>query len=139
MGRLEGKVALISGGARGQGAAEARAFVEEGIQARRREITSVQKIIDTELDRYVDESTARSVAPLVAGLRDRAAEVTENEFARFSSKLEKLDEDQRKIVEGLVSGVVGKLLHEPTVRMKDAAGTARGERLAEALRDLFNL
>ena len=116
-----------------------RAFVEEGIQARRREITSVQKIIDTELDRYVDESTARSVAPLVAGLRDRAAEVTENEFARFSSKLEKLDEDQRKIVEGLVSGVVGKLLHEPTVRMKDAAGTARGERLAEALRDLFNL
>ena len=116
-----------------------RAFVEEGIQARRREITSVQEIIDTELDRYVDESTARSVAPLVAGLRDRAAEVTENEFARFSSKLEKLDEDQRKIVEGLVSGVVGKLLHEPTVRMKDAAGTARGERLAEALRDLFNL
>ena len=116
-----------------------RTFVEEGIQARRREITSVQKIIDTELDRYVDESTARSVAPLVAGLRDRAAEVTENEFARFSSKLEKLDEDQRKIVEGLVSGVVGKLLHEPTVRMKDAAGTARGERLAEALRDLFNL
>ena len=116
-----------------------RAFVEEGIQARRREITSVQKIIDTELDRYVDESTARSVAPLVAGLRDRATEVTENEFARFSSKLEKLDEDQRKIVEGLVSGVVGKLLHEPTVRMKDAAGTARGERLAEALRDLFNL
>jgi glutamyl-tRNA reductase len=34
---------------------------------------------------------------------------------------------------------VGKLLHEPTVRMKDAAGTARGERLAEALRDLFDL
>jgi len=42
-------------------------------------------------------------------------------------------------VESLVTGVVGKLLHEPTVRMKDAAGTARGERLAEALRDLFNL
>ncbi|HJP16159.1 MAG TPA: glutamyl-tRNA reductase [Acidimicrobiales bacterium] len=116
-----------------------RAFAEEGIQARRREITGVQAIIDVELDRYVDETTARSVAPLVAGLRDRAGEITENEFTRFASKLEELDESQRKVVEGLVAGVVGKLLHEPTVRMKDAAGTARGERLAEALRDLFNL
>ncbi len=116
-----------------------RAFAEEGIQARRREITGVQAIIDVELDRYVDETTARSVAPLVAGLRDRAGEITENEFTRFASKLEELDESQRKVVEGLVAGVVGKLLHEPTVRMKDAAGTARGERLAESLRDLFNL
>jgi len=116
-----------------------RAFAEEGIQARRREITGVQAIIDDELDSYVDESTARSVAPLVAGLRDRATGITESEFSRFASKLEGLDENQRKVVESLVTGVVGKLLHEPTVRMKDAAGTARGERLAEALRDLFNL
>lgn len=116
-----------------------RAFAEEGIQARRREITGVQAIIDDELDSYADESTARSVAPLVAGLRDRATEITESEFSRFASKLEGMDESQRKVVESLVTGVVGKLLHEPTVRMKDAAGTARGERLAEALRDLFNL
>ena len=116
-----------------------RAFAEEGIQARRREITGVQAIIDDELDSYADESTARSVAPLVAGLRDRATGITESEFSRFASKLEGMDENQRKVVESLVTGVVGKLLHEPTVRMKDAAGTARGERLAEALRDLFNL
>jgi len=116
-----------------------RAFAEEGIQARRREITGVQAIIDDELDSYVDESTARSVAPLVVGLRDRVTGITESEFSRFASKLEGLDENQRKVVESLVTGVVGKLLHEPTVRMKDAAGTARGERLAEALRDLFNL
>ena len=39
----------------------------------------------------------------------------------------------------LATGIVAKLLHEPTVRMKDAAGSARGERLAEAVRDLFDL
>jgi glutamyl-tRNA reductase len=39
----------------------------------------------------------------------------------------------------LSKGIVAKLLHEPSVRLKDAAGTARGERLAEALRELFDL
>ena len=42
-------------------------------------------------------------------------------------------------MESLLRGVVNKLLHEPTVRLKDAAGHARGDRLAEALRDLFDL
>jgi glutamyl-tRNA reductase len=72
-------------------------------------------------------------------LRSRAAEVQTGELDRFSAKLANLDEDQRQTVEALAAGIIGKLLHEPTVRMKDAAGTARGERLAEALRDLFDL
>jgi glutamyl-tRNA reductase len=38
-----------------------------------------------------------------------------------------------------VQGVIGKMLYRPTVRLKDAAGSARGERLADALRDLFDL
>lgn len=116
-----------------------REFAEHGLKQRQREVTAVQAIIDTELDRYVDESTARSVGPLVASLRSRAAEVQTGELDRFSAKLANLDEDQRQTVEALAAGIIGKLLHEPTVRMKDAAGTARGERLAEALRDLFDL
>ena len=50
-----------------------------------------------------------------------------------------MDDRQREAVEALAAGIVGKLLHEPSVRLKDAAGTARGERLAEALRELFDL
>ncbi len=42
-------------------------------------------------------------------------------------------------VEALTRGVLAKLLHEPTVRLKDAAGTPRGDRLADALRELFDL
>ena len=52
---------------------------------------------------------------------------------------EALDGEPELTGEALAVGSVGKLLHEPTVRMKDSAGTARGERLAEALRDLFDL
>ena len=116
-----------------------REFAEVGIRERQREVTAVQVIVDAELDRYVDESTARSVAPLVASLRVRGDLVRSGELQRLSARLGDLDDRQRDAVEALAAGIVGKLLHEPTVRMKDAAGTARGERLAEALRDLFNL
>jgi len=46
---------------------------------------------------------------------------------------------QADAVEALSHGIVAKLLHQPTVGLKDAAGTPKGERLAEALRDLFDL
>ena len=116
-----------------------RAFAEAGIRERRREVTAVQAIVDVELDRYVDESTARLVAPLVASLRGRGDDVRRGELDRLATRLGDLDDRQREAVEALAAGIVGKLLHEPTVRMKDSAGTARGERLAEALRDLFDL
>ena len=116
-----------------------REFAEVGIRERQREVTAVQAIVDAELDRYLDESTARSVAPLVASLRSRGDLVRSGELERLAARLGDLDDRQREAVEALAAGIVGKLLHEPTVRMKDAAGTARGERLAEALRDLFDL
>jgi len=116
-----------------------REFADVGIRERQREVTAVQAIVDAELARYVDVSTARSVAPLVASLRARGDLVCSGELQRFSARLGNLDDRQRDAVEALAAGIVGKLLHEPTVRMKDAAGTARGERLSEALRDLFDL
>ncbi len=116
-----------------------RDFAEAGIRERQREVTAVQAIVDVELDRYVDESTARSVAPLVTALRVRGESVRSAELERLAGRLGDLDDRQREVVEALAAGIVGKLLHEPTVRMKDAAGSARGERLAEAMRDLFDL
>ena len=53
--------------------------------------------------------------------------------------LDDLDPKQREAVEAVTRRVVAKLLHEPTVRLKDAAGSARGERLSEALRELFGI
>lgn len=116
-----------------------REFADVGIRERQREVAAVHAILDVELDRYVDESTARSVAPLVASLRARGDLVRSGELQRLVARLGDLDDRQRDAVETLAAGIVGKLLHEPTVRLKDAAGTARGERLAEALRDLFDL
>ena len=116
-----------------------RAFAEAGQAERRREVAAVRTMVGEELDRYTAVSSAREVAPLVASLREQAEDMRRAELERFRSKLGELDERQLEAVEALTHGIVAKLLHQPTVGLKDAAGTPKGERLAEALRDLFDL
>jgi len=116
-----------------------RAFAEAGVAERQREVAAVRAILDEELDRYVAVASAREVAPLVAAIHDRAEDVRQAELERFRARLDALDPRQREAVEAATRGIVAKLLHEPTVRLKDAAGTPRGERLAETLRELFGI
>jgi glutamyl-tRNA reductase len=116
-----------------------RRFVQAGLDQRRKEVDRVRAMVASEVERYVGATTAREVAPTVAALRDRGETLRTAELDRFRARLSALDPRQREAVEGLTRGIVAKLLHDPTVRVKDAAGSARGERLAEALRELFDL
>ena len=116
-----------------------RAFAESGIAERRREIASVQELVDEEVGRYFDVLAAREVAPLIAQLRERAEDVRTAELERFNARLADLSPKERVAVEALTRGIVNKLLHEPTVRLKDSPGTAKADRLADALRTLFGL
>jgi glutamyl-tRNA reductase len=116
-----------------------RAFVDAGLAERRREVDAVRSIVDEELARFVAVSSAREVAPLVKDLRDRAETVRVHELERYAAKLHDLDPAQSEVVEALTRAIVAKLLHDPTVALKDAAGSMRGERLADSLRDLFDL
>jgi glutamyl-tRNA reductase len=116
-----------------------RAFAEAGVSGRRREIARVQAIVDEEVARYTAVATAREAAPLVAALRHHAEEVRTAELDRFRGRLDKMDDRQREAVEAVTRGILAKLLHGPTVRLKEAAGSPRGDRLAEALRALFDL
>jgi len=113
-----------------------RAFADRGLRERRAELDRVRGIIDDELNRYLDHSSAREAAPLIAAFRTRAEILRKEELDRHASGLSLAE---REAVEAATRGLVGKLLHEPTVRLKDAAGSPRGDRLAEALRDLFDL
>ncbi len=116
-----------------------RAFVEAGLTERRREVDAVREIINQELERFVAVSSAREVAPLVKELYDRAEHVRRGELDRYAAKLAALDPNQADTIEALTRAIVAKLLHDPTVALKDAAGSPRGERLVESLRDLFDL
>lgn len=115
-----------------------RALGEQSLQQRRAEIGRVREIIADELDRYRLERSAREVAPLVTALRRRAEALRVAELDRLGAEHAD-DPELRARLDAVTRGLVNKLLHEPTVRLKDAAGTARGDLYADALAELFAL
>ncbi len=111
-----------------------RALILRAEEARR-----VNEIVSEEVERFGVEATARQAAPLVAQLRDRAETIRRAEIERFTARLASLDEAQRAALEAVTKGIVAKLLHTPSVKLKDDAGTPQGERNAATVRDLFDL
>jgi glutamyl-tRNA reductase len=118
---------------------DVRRFAESHMATRRGEIPLVRGMLAEELERFRALSAARSAAPVVSALRTRAESIRRAELGRQRARLDSLGPEAVEIIENVTKRTVAKLLHEPTVRVKEAAGSPRGERLAEALRNLFDL
>ncbi|WP_459548204.1 glutamyl-tRNA reductase [Nocardia sp. X0981] len=100
---------------------------------------AARAIVAEELAKYLAGQRMAEVTPTVAALRQRAAEVVEAELLRLDSRLPGLADPERDEVARTVRRVVDKLLHAPTVRVKQLATTPGGDSYAEALRELFEL
>ncbi|OZC48378.1 glutamyl-tRNA reductase [Rhodococcus sp. 06-621-2] len=101
--------------------------------------SAAREIVSSELSGYLAGQRLAEVTPTVTALRQRAAEVVEGELMRLESRLPGLDSPQRDEVARTVRRVVDKLLHSPTVRVKQLATTPGGDSYAAALRELFEL
>jgi glutamyl-tRNA reductase len=102
-------------------------------------VEQARVIVAQEVADYLTARRAESVAPTVVALRAHAREVVEAEVARLAGRLPDLDPDVRAEVERTVHRVVEKLLHTPTVRVKQLATAPGGDAYADALRALFDL
>jgi len=116
-----------------------RAHADLALAARREELPRAERIVAESVAAHLEASAQRQMAPMVTRLRERAEEIRQGELARLDGRLNGLDDAQRSAVEALSRGIVAKLLHDPTIRLKSAAGTPEGEQLAAALRELFEL
>jgi glutamyl-tRNA reductase len=116
-----------------------RRFAQAGVQEREREVREVERIVVDEVDRFVEARSGRAAAPLVAALHARAEELRQAELERFRSRLATLEPRERAAVEALTRGLMAKVVHEPSVKLKETAGTPKGQRLAEALRHLYDI
>jgi len=116
-----------------------QSFVEPHRKGKESDLATSRKVIFEETNRFLDQQSARKVAPLIAEFREGAEEIRQMELKRFEARLEGLTDEQRDTIESLTQGILGKILHDPTVSLNEAAGSPRGERLADSLRELFNL
>jgi glutamyl-tRNA reductase len=103
------------------------------------DIAAAHDLIETELSLLRAERHAAAVAPAISALRSQAAEVVDAELLRLAGRLPDLDARARAEVARTVGRVVDKLLHEPTVRIKELASAPGGTDYADALRALFGL
>ncbi len=115
------------------------AFVAKGLESRAGEVEHANRIIAEEMVRHLSEVGKQSVAPLITSFRTQVESLRSDELARQANKLADLTPEQRAAVDEATRAVLNKVLHEPTVRLKDSANSLRGERLAAALRELFDL
>ena len=115
----------------------------ESAEAARDEATTRAWAAEAERDkatsRLAAATSAREVAPVIVALRESAESMRAAELAKVRARLGDLDEAQLASIEKLTQGLVAKLLHQPTVSLREAAGTAKGDRLVQALRDLFDI
>lgn len=103
------------------------------------DVAAARRIVGDEIAAYLRAQRSINVAPTVAALRARAAEVVDAELVRLDGRLPGLPGNVRDEVGRTVRRVVDKLLHAPTVRIKELADEPGGGAYAEALRELFGL
>jgi glutamyl-tRNA reductase len=111
-----------------------QAVVAETLAGRRREAERAEGIIAGEAERFREWQASLDVVPAIASLRARAEEIRVAELQRA-----KLSGSERRAAESVTAAVLNKLLHLPTIRMKQAAAAADGVIYADAVRHLFGL
>ena len=112
---------------------------EPSARAAAADAEAARQIVATEVANYLAGQRMAEVTPTVTALRQRAADVVEAELLRLDNRLPELDSAHRDEVARTVRRVVDKLLHAPTVRVKQLASAPGGDSYAEALRELFEL
>ncbi|GAA2772205.1 glutamyl-tRNA reductase [Streptomyces rameus] len=103
------------------------------------DVDQVRRIVSDEVAAFGAAQRAAHITPTVIALRTMAADVVAGEIARLDGRLPDLDERQRGEIRQAVHRVVDKLLHAPTVRVKQLAAEPGGAGYADALRTLFDL
>jgi glutamyl-tRNA reductase len=111
------------------------AVVAETLAGRRVAAARAEQLVLEEAERFREWQASLDVVPAIASLRARAEEIRAAELA----KLGRLSDRERSTLESVTAQILNKLLHLPTVRMKEAAAGADGAVYADAVRHLFGL
>lgn len=114
-------------------------IVESNWQRRWKEVPKVEAIIKEEIEAFLAWYYSRQVTPTISRLRSHARAIQEREVARALRRLGRLSPREIKVVKEMAGSIVNKILHNPTVRLKQESSRGNGLIYAEALHTLFGL
>jgi glutamyl-tRNA reductase len=114
-------------------------IVERNTSGREAEARRAELIIEAELDRFNRWLASLEVVPTIAALRERGDEVARRVMAENEARWQDLGEGDRERIEAMAKAIASRLLHEPTVRLRRAAGNDDAYNYVSALRELFGL
>lgn len=112
---------------------------QAGLRPGDAEVAEVRRIMADELAAHLSANRAAAVTPTVVALRAKADRVVDSELARLAGRLDRLDAAAMTEVAKSMRRVTDKLLHDPTVRVKELAGAPGADTYEDALRVLFDL
>ena len=118
---------------------ELQGYLDDSLAARQQQIPRVEVIIAQEADAFEAELHALMMRPLIVDLRQRAEAIRRRELQRTLRHLGDLDPQTLAHIQRLSRSLVNKLLHEPTIRLKEKANDDQAAAYAAAVRDLFGL
>lgn len=107
--------------------------------AREKEARRAEGIIVQEVDGFIHWMSSLEVVPTITALREMGEQIKQAELERVFGKLDSLSEEERNRIEAMASGIVNKILHGPTVELKEAANERGGYLYIESMRRLFKL
>ncbi|HEX21058.1 MAG TPA: glutamyl-tRNA reductase [Actinobacteria bacterium] len=116
-----------------------QSVVDANLAERSREAKEAEKIITTEVREFLTWISSLEAVPTISKLRQSAERIRQAELAKAANKLADLSDDEMNAVNALTSAIINKLLHNPTIRMKESAKTKDGYLYTESMRHLFCL
>jgi glutamyl-tRNA reductase len=116
-----------------------QSLVERNASGREAEARRAVTVLDAERARFEEWLERQEVTPTVAALRARADEIVKRVLAENEGRWESLSDADRERVRAMAGAIAGRLLHEPTLRLKRSAGDADASAHVHALRELFGL
>jgi glutamyl-tRNA reductase len=108
-------------------------------RSREKEARRAEGIIGQEVSSFIRWMSSLEVVPTITALREMAEEVKQSELERAFGKIDNLSDDEQNRIEAMASGIVNKILHGPTVELKQAANERGGYLYIESMRRLFRL
>ena len=116
-----------------------RSVVEANLRERQREAQRAETLVEREVEKFSERLRSLEVVPTIVSLREKLEEIRRAELARALARLPGANEATRQALEALSQGIVNKVLHAPTVKLRDSSKSGHGHRWIEVISELFGL